>query len=192
MSSKSSKSSRESELAEVVEVTAAPPVIVGRRSGFGWGFLLGLGVGAATMFLLDPHSGNRRRALVRDKAVHYSRIPDQARERLDDMLRDARNRANGMIARLRGQFTFGTPSDDVLVARVRSRLGHVVTHPSALDVTAHDGLVTLRGPILLNEVDRALMAVRLIPGVSDLVNQLETHVTADGVPGLQGTAPQTR
>ena len=34
----------------------------------------GIGIGAALMYLLDPDRGRRRRALVRDKAVHFARV----------------------------------------------------------------------------------------------------------------------
>lgn len=90
------------------------------------------------------------------------------------------------MAEFRSQFRLGTPTDEVLLARVRSKLGHVVSHPASISVTAQDGLVTLRGPILMSEVDDALMAVRLIPGVTEVDNQLDAHEIPDGVPGLQG------
>jgi osmotically-inducible protein OsmY len=154
----------------------------GRRRR-GWGFLLGAGIGAAAMYLLDPRDGARRRALVRDKATRYSRL---ARENLSGRIEDARQRSGGMMAELRSQFRLGSPTNEVLLARVRSRLGHVVSHPAAIEVSAQDGRVTLRGPILMSEVDHALMAVRLIPGVTEVANQLEPHESADGIPGLQG------
>lgn len=155
----------------------------GRSRQRGWGFLLGAGIGAAAMYLLDPNDGARRRALVRDKATHYSRL---ARENLSGRIEDARHRSGGMMAEFRSQFRLGTPTDEVLLARVRSKLGHVVSHPASISVTAQDGLVTLRGPILMSEVDDALMAVRLIPGVTEVDNQLDAHEIPDGVPGLQG------
>ncbi len=161
----------------------------GRRRGSGFGFLLGAGIGAAAMYLLDPHDGARRRALVGDKVTRYSRL---ARENLSGRIEDARHRSGGMMAELRSQFRLGSPTDETLVARVRSKLGHVVSHPAAIEVSAQDGRVTLRGPILMSEVDHALMAVRLIPGVTELDNQLEPHIAPDGVPGLQGqSAPSS-
>lgn len=181
-------------LVEAVEVAPEPDRGVvkhekrGRRRRRGWGFLLGAGIGAAAMYLLDPHDGARRRAQVRDKATHYSRL---ARENLSGRIEDARHRSGGMMAELRSQFRLGSPTDEVLLARVRSKLGHVVSHPAALEVSAQDGLVTLRGPILVSEVDHALMAVRLIPGVTDVDNQLDAYETPDGVPGLQGQSAPT-
>jgi hypothetical protein len=141
------------------------------------------------MYLLDPHDGARRRALVGDKMNRYSRL---ARENLSGRIEDARNRSGGMMAELRAQLRLGSPTDEVLLARVRSKLGHVVSHPAAISVTAQDGQVTLRGPILMSEIDHALMTVQLIPGVTDVINQLDPHETPDGVPGLQGqSAPSS-
>src|SRR5579884_600755 len=40
-----------------------------------WG-LLGLAAGAAAMFMFDPRSGNRRRALLRDQLVHAGHVVD--------------------------------------------------------------------------------------------------------------------
>ena len=179
-------------LVEAVEIVPEPesgaskaskPDKRGGRRRRGWGFLLGAGIGAAAMYLLDPRDGARRRALVRDKATRYSRL---ARENLSGRIEDARHRSGGMMAELRSQFRLGSPTDEVLLARVQSKLGHIVSHPAAIEVSAQDGQVTLRGPILMSEVDHVLMAVRLIPGVTDVTNELEPHESPNGVPGLQG------
>ena len=185
-------------LVEAVEFVPEPQETSGKRAKRGrqgrrrrrsFGFLLGVGIGAAAMYLLDPHDGARRRALVGDKVTRYSRL---ARENLSGRIEDARHRSGGMMAELRSQFRLGSPTDETLVARVRSKLGHVVSHPAAIEVSAQDGRVTLRGPILMSEVDHALMAVRLIPGVTELDNMLEPHEAPDGVPGLQGqSAPSS-
>lgn len=198
MTSDASLDDMDTALVEAVEITPEPASgggkrenreKRGRRRRRGWGFLLGAGLGAAAMYLLDPHDGARRRALVGDKVTRYSRL---ARENLSGRIEDARNRSGGMMAELRAQLRLGSPTDEVLLARVRSKLGHVVSHPAAISVTAQDGRVTLRGPILMSEVDHALMTVQLIPGVTDVNNQLEPHETPDGVPGLQGqSAPSS-
>jgi len=60
-----------------------------------WTALLGAGL----MFLLDPGHGRRRRAVLRDKAIKFSRM---AREEADGQLRDKRNRVQGMIYEIRG------------------------------------------------------------------------------------------
>lgn len=63
--------------------------------------LAGLGVGAGLMYLLDPDRGNRRRALIRDKAVKLNR---QTREAVGGKVTDIGNRAKGMLHEARSAF----------------------------------------------------------------------------------------
>ena len=58
-----------------------------------------LGIGALAMYYLDPVSGNRRRALVRDKFVHYRK---EAIDYAEGTGKDLRNRAYGFAAEARG------------------------------------------------------------------------------------------
>jgi hypothetical protein len=58
-----------------------------------------LGIGALAMYYLDPVSGNRRRALVRDKFVHYRK---EAIHYAEGTGKDLRNRAYGFAAEARG------------------------------------------------------------------------------------------
>ena len=54
----------------------------------------GLGVGAALMYIFDPEGGNRRRALLRDKATKLNR---QTREAIEGRAKDLSNRTSGLI-----------------------------------------------------------------------------------------------
>jgi uncharacterized membrane protein len=83
------------------------------------------------------------------------------------------------------------PPDDVLEARVRTRLGYLVGHPRSIDVAVTDGRVTVRGPVLAGEVEGLLAGVGAVRGVLEVDNQLSVHADASGVPGLQGQ-PRTR
>ncbi|HEU4477170.1 MAG TPA: hypothetical protein VFR80_01550, partial [Pyrinomonadaceae bacterium] len=104
------------------------------------------GTGAGLMYLFDPDRGKRRRALLRNKAVHISRIANDAAGKTR---RDLRNHLRGTLAELEAVFIDNGPvSNDVLAARVRSKLGRVVSHPSAIEVKAVDGLIILTGQIL--------------------------------------------
>ena len=58
-----------------------------------------LGIGALAMYFFDPENGRRRRALVRDKAVHYG---NEAHRYADSTYRDLRNSAEGVVAETRG------------------------------------------------------------------------------------------
>lgn len=60
--------------------------------------LAGFGVGAALMYLFDPQGGNRRRALIRDKATKLNR---QTREAIEGRARDLSNRAKGVAHELK-------------------------------------------------------------------------------------------
>lgn len=62
--------------------------------------------------------------------------------------------------------------DPLLVERVRARMGHVVSNSRAIAVSAHEGRVTLRGPILSAEAHRLLDAVRGVSGVLEIDDQL--------------------
>jgi uncharacterized membrane protein len=145
----------------------------------------GFGVGMALMYLLDPQRGRRRRALMRDRVAHATRI---SRDAVGATSRDVMHRTYGTAAQLGRGLTGRSVDDDVLVARVRSKLGRVVSHPHSVQVQAARGTVTLRGPILQHEIPQLLQTVRSVRGVQDVVNELEEHKEAENVPGLQGGA----
>src|SRR5213080_3989065 len=102
----------------------------------------GVGLGAALMYIFDPDRGKRRRALLRDKVeATGNEISDKA----EKMGRDLKNRAYGFVAETKSIFQHDEVTDDVLVDRVRSRLGRISVHIDSFDVAAKDGVVTLRG-----------------------------------------------
>jgi osmotically-inducible protein OsmY len=143
----------------------------------------GLGVGAALMYLFDPERGNRRRALLRDKALH---VAHSTSETLDVKSRDAANRLHGLLARTRSLLTRERVPDSIVAERVRSRIGHVVSHPGSIEIAAQDGRVTLAGPALRRELDPLLREVERVRGVTGVENKLELHEEPGSVPGLQG------
>jgi hypothetical protein len=146
------------------------------------GVLAGLGIGAGLMYLLDPTGGRRRRALVRDRLTHAARLGSDA---MGATRRDVAHRASGVAARVRGALRREAVDDQVLVERVRARLGRFVSHPHAIEVAADHGVVTVRGPILRAEAQQLLNAVGEVRGVQDVVSALTVH--DDGaVPALQG------
>ena len=142
------------------------------------------GLGAGLMYLFDPDQGKRRRALVRNKITHASKVATDVAGKTS---RDVRNHVLGVFAEVESLFLKnGLPSDDVLEARVRSKLGRVVSHPSAIEVKAVDGLIILTGPILTKEEHPLLESVIGILGVKSIENRLELHESADDIPALQG------
>ena len=145
--------------------------------------LVGVGIGAALMFIADPHSGRRRRALTRDQFVRAGR---KTRDALDATAKDVANRTTGIVAAARGRFGEEGVDDRRLIERVRAKLGRACSHPHAIDVHVADGTVTIRGPILANEVDSVLATVRGVRGVRGVTNELEAHDSPEDVPALQG------
>jgi hypothetical protein len=104
--------------------------------------------------------------------------------------RDVEHRLSGLAARTLDRFVEETPpADDVLAARVRARLGRLVSHPGAIDVTASNGVVTVSGPVFEAEVDQCMEGVEAVPGVIAIENRLEPHRDAGHVSALQGPGP---
>jgi uncharacterized membrane protein len=156
----------------------------GRRSRARLGGVAGaMGIGAGAMYLLDPDRGPRRRALVRDRTAHALR---RARSFAEKSRRDLGYRARGLLAELGAIFRHEVVTDDLLVQRVRARMGRAVSHPHAVEVSAADGRVTLRGPVLTGDVRELLSSVTRVPGVVAVDDQLEVHTQDDAVPALHG------
>jgi hypothetical protein len=144
--------------------------------------LVGAAVGATSAFMLDPQQGRRRRALVRDKAA---RAIKDGRNFADAAHKDLRARAQGIAARARS-LRGGEVADEVLCARVRSKIGRYTSHRRAIEVAALDGRVVLTGDILQSEVPAVVEVARTVPGVKHVDNQLQAHATAEHVSALQG------
>lgn len=145
----------------------------------------GLGLGALMMFLADPSSGRRRRAMIRDR---YQRTARKVQDGKDVVVRDAANRASGAMASAKGWLRrLGRHEDDaVLVERVRSALGRATSHASVIDTEANDGTITLRGDALASEVAAIVACVGRVAGVREVENRMNVHATPEGISALQG------
>jgi hypothetical protein len=151
------------------------------RSTVSW--LGPLGVGAAAMFLLDPSRGRRRRAVLRDKGMSLAR---RSRAAAGGVAQDLQNRAHGLMARVHDTDDYAQVDDAVVVARVRSAIGRVCTHPGSLAVSSVNGVVELNGPVLAREHDDVLRTVEGTRGVVAVIDHMTQHEDADSIPGLQG------
>jgi hypothetical protein len=138
------------------------------------------------MYVLDPVSGARRRALGRDQLVSTGR-------RLEDgsaaVWRDARNRIQGLGAELRAGMTSQEASPDVLEARVRAGIGRLLRFPRLVRVDADDGAVILTGAVPADEVAPLVGSVRRMRGVRHVDNQLEVYPRPEDIPGVEGPVP---
>jgi hypothetical protein len=134
------------------------------------------------MYFLDPERGRRRRALVRDKLAHTTRVSTNA---LGAAGVDVAHRATGLVARARSIVSRRPVDDEVLIERVRAKLGRVVAHPHAISVVSTDVVVRLHGPVLQSEIQRLIRTIARVPGVRRVVNQLDAHSSAGHIPALQ-------
>ena len=146
-------------------------------------FLAGVAIGAGIQYLFDPNLGRRRRSLARDQVMHAIAKSSRA---MDAALRDMQHRFYGAWAELRSSLKTDEVTDEVLVERVRSRIGRCVAHPAAVDVSARGGRVTLKGLVLHSEIGELLSAVRSVPGVQAVENLLDARHRSENIPGLQG------
>lgn len=135
------------------------------------GLLAGVGAGATAMYFLDPERGSRRRAMVQDKlGSKAGRLASAA----TGLRHDLSNRAHGKWIETKKLFLRDeNVSDDVLEARVRSKMGRIVTDAHSIDVKSENGDVTVSGSIPKAEIRPLLRKLRLIPGVSHVENRLK-------------------
>lgn len=147
------------------------------------GILAGIAAGAALAYFGDPHRGRRRRAHARDKVNHLTHAAEKA---IDRSFRDLTNRAHGLFAEALDILVPARVPDEVLLDRVRTRLGRLVSHPGALEVRVADGHVLLRGDVLMAEAPRLMNGLHAMNGVRDVIDELTLHDEPGTCPALQG------
>jgi hypothetical protein len=94
------------------------------------GFVSGMLVGAAVVYLLDPDRGRRRRALLRDRLAHGANELEEVGGWLDTRSRHLRNRASGALVEAGARLNREQVDDRKVrgVDRVENRLD-VHEHP---------------------------------------------------------------
>jgi hypothetical protein len=162
--------------------------IVNRKSNTAL-LLIGATLGVLTAYILDPVSGRRRRSRMKDKGIKVTRMAVGTAFR---RVRDVSHRLRGKVYEInRDLRSSGVEVDDMtLLLRVRSQMGHEISHSRSLHVDVHRGTVILSGPVLAAEVERLIACVERVPGVKAVRDQLDVHEQPDHIPGLQGEAPQ--
>jgi hypothetical protein len=130
----------------------------------------GLGAGAGLMYLCDPHRGRARRKQL---AARASGLLHRDENKLEKHAKDLLHRVEGFVAEAASALAPEEKiTDEVLVERVRSRMGHVLPHPHEIQVHAHHGVVTLEGKLIHAERRRLKEEVRAIPGVKRVNDRL--------------------
>jgi hypothetical protein len=132
-----------------------------------------LGLGAGLMFFFDPRNGSRRRAVTRDKTRHGYRTTAEYLKRSST---NVVNHTRGLLA-MATRCEATVPDDDILLARVKSRIGHVVSNPHAIEVKADHGLVSLAGKLPYRDAQKVLKTIASTRGVSGLENHLAIETT---------------
>jgi uncharacterized membrane protein len=154
-----------------------------RNGDTGLGMIAGATIGATLMYFADPDRGNRRRAIAREKLTHavheFGCVTDKG-------IRDLGNRGRGLIAEAWCSLKRQNVDDEILVDRVRAKIGRATSHPGEIEVTVQNGYVVLSGPVLEDEIDDLIAATYSVRGVHGVENRLKPHMASENVPGLQG------
>ena len=152
-------------------------------------------LGAGAIYFFDSTNGRQRRKLAADQATRIVNETGRCMRRTGQYVNDLMNRSRGLAHEARSRFAGSEPvSPETLMQRVRSQMGHVVSNAGAISVTVNnDGNVTLGGRVLASELDALLAAVQRVPGVNEIINQLDTQDTPEAVAGGNaGTAAGQR
>lgn len=172
---------------DAMSVTMSATRRVGRRPVIA--LAAGAGLGALSMYYLDPHEGRRRRALVRDRLAHARHIFTREMPRtVERRGRFVRGVAKGLtheaaeIAHLNGRHPVA--DDETLVARVRSEvLRERDIKAGEIHIDAYEGCVTLRGQLdHPEEIAHLVDATRHVEGVREVRSYLH----------LPGTLPPNK
>jgi len=140
----------------------------------------GLGTGAGLMFLCDPNRGRARRSRL---AAEFRGFLRRDESKLAKRAKDVLHRVEGLAAEAVSAFTGQEPvTDEVLIARVRARIGHVLSHPHEVRVQADAGMVTLEGKLTHSERRLLREEVKRIPGVQRINDHLRAR--SSFAPGL--------
>jgi uncharacterized membrane protein len=142
-------------------------------------------VGGLLVYFLDPDTGRRRRALMRDRAVNLAKEADRA---IGKASRDLSNRARGSVAEARSLLALRGTSDEVLVEQVRARIGRVASFPHFVEVSSRDAVINLRGAVLESELKDVLSTIAAIRHVASIRNELRAYKRPQDIPGIQQQA----
>ena len=127
---------------------------------------------AALMYLMDPEKGNERRATLREQ---FTKFMNKATTQTETLIGQISDRAQGVAAEAKQKLSTEDTPDEVMVARVRSAIGHVLTNAHEVDVIANQGLITLTGSVPTAETETLISTIKALPGVHGVENRLEAY-----------------
>jgi hypothetical protein len=147
-------------------------------------FVTGVGMALGAAYLFDPQKGRRRRMEIAQKLGKFERRKARA---IRSAWEDTKHRMSGGIHEMKSAITNeGDTTDQVIEARIRSKIGRSSTHPSAIEVCSTDGFVKLSGPVLQDEVANVVQAAKLVKGVKGVENAMSVHANGENISALQG------
>ncbi|HWE94427.1 MAG TPA: YtxH domain-containing protein [Tepidisphaeraceae bacterium] len=152
-------------------------------------------VGAGLMYFLDPQRGRARRNVVSEKVGHFTRSTGQSMratgQHLANRVRGTAYKASRKAQNLTGMS--GPVSSDQLVSRIRSEMGHIISNPSQVQLMADtQGSVTVMGTCPADESEKLLVAIRAVPGVTDVINLMDSSGQSAQASGRQTASRSER
>jgi uncharacterized membrane protein len=128
------------------------------------------GAAAAAVYFLDGKRGHERRA----KAAGFAtRVAGTIASAAALATRDTQHRVIGAAKHAWVALRQQQVDDRVLVERIRSRMGRIVSRPHDIHVASDGGSVTLWGQAAEPEAQALIDAVRVMRGVREVMNRLE-------------------
>lgn len=117
--------------------------------------------GAALMLFLAPNNGRRSRALAQDKLSKASRKTAELRREAARKAADLRNKTEGKLHEMRNADGEDFADDVTVADRVRTALGEAAATRNfeRINVDCVDGVVTLRGAMLDDELEKQIETI---------------------------------
>jgi osmotically-inducible protein OsmY len=132
----------------------------------------GLAAAGGLLLLLNPKHGRTRRARVADRVRHaVALIRKSGSSRQAKLLASLPMRGLGLIASAQKRCMGESVPDDVLVERVRAKLGHVSPDLRRIDVRSREGVVTIEGMLPEAERKPLVKAAKELPGVRAVIER---------------------
>lgn len=149
-------------------------------------FTCGALIGATCAYLADPQRGKARRAYLLNRSKGVSnRLTNSAGQ----YAKIAANIVKGTFYEAKAKLSNESVTDQKLVERVRSQIGRLVLRPKEIRITASNGIVCIKGPIIQSDMEDLVSGIRKVNGVKGIDNQLSVYSDASNMPELEGDSP---
>jgi osmotically-inducible protein OsmY len=118
--------------------------------------------------------------MLREKCLGAMRQVGDAVSSVGGAYRDLSDRSQGLLAGAKHWLSGDEVDGDTLVARVRSQLGHAISQPSSIEVSAGKGAVILSGSIPTDELNDLITCVTRVRGVKEVESHLKVVNPSSG------------